>query len=501
MLVISVFSHCSAGNGTDTLDPDTAVPGAGPSIRSVTPSTASAGERVTIAGLNFGSRRDAVTVAFADREAEIVSVSDVRVEVVVPRPGETLPTTVRITVDGRSTDAFPFAYDYPAPVIESLSALEGAAGTGIDITGTGFGSQVEDVVVTFDEQSAVVVSVSDRLIKVVVPGDVGKRTVEVAVKVKAKLSNKIAFNYTGLQYQNPVSTWSLPDPTLIKAPDGWFYLYATEDTRNMPIMRSKNLVDWTFFATAFTDATRPTFEANGGLWAPDINHIDGRYVMYYSMSVWGGEWTCGIGVAVADSPAGPFTDRGKLFRSNEIDVQNSIDPHLIEDNGKKYLFWGSFRGIYMIEMSDDGLSVKQGAEKQQVAGAAFEGVYMHKRDGYYYLFASIGSCCNGLNSTYRLVVGRSTQLAGPYLDRGGQLMMSNGYTVLVDRNTAFVGNGHCSQIVPDDDGNDWILYHGVRTDNPAGRVLLLDRVGWDAAGWPVIGDGTPTIKALAPVFR
>ena len=92
-------------------------------------------------------------------------------------------------------------------------------------------------------------------------------------------------------YTNPVITRSTPDPTLIRAADGYFYLYATEDIRNTPIYRSNNLVDWTLMGTAFTNATRPTFEPNGGLWAPDINYINGKYVLYYSMSVWGGEWT------------------------------------------------------------------------------------------------------------------------------------------------------------------------------------------------------------------
>ncbi len=114
------------------------------------------------------------------------------------------------------------------------------------------------------------------------------------------------------------------------------------------------------------------------------------------MSVWGGEWTCGIGVATADKPEGPFTDQGKLFRSNEIDVQNSIDQFYIEDNGRKYLFWGSFRGLYAIELSDDGLSLKPGAEKRQVAGTAYEGVFIHKRNGFYYMFASIGFLLRGL---------------------------------------------------------------------------------------------------------
>ena len=113
------------------------------------------------------------------------------------------------------------------------------------------------------------------------------------------------------------------------------------------------------------------------------------------MSNWGGEWTCGIGIATADKPEGPFTDLGKLFRSNEINIQNCIDPFYIEDNGKKYLFWGSFHGIYGTELTDDGLSLKKGAPIEQIAGTAYEGTYIHKRDGYYYLFASIGRCCEG----------------------------------------------------------------------------------------------------------
>ena len=191
-------------------------------------------------------------------------------------------------------------------------------------------------------------------------------------------------------YYNPVINYSLPDPSVIKGEDGYFYLYATENIRNLPIHRSKNLVDWEYMGTAFTNDTRPDFEPKGGLWAPDINKIGDKYVLYYSMSVWGGEWTCGIGCATADKPEGPFKDHGKMFRSNEINVQNSIDPFYIEEGGRKYLFWGSFRGIYAIELSDDGLSLKEGATPQKVAGTAYEGTYIHKKDGYYYFFASIG---------------------------------------------------------------------------------------------------------------
>lgn len=301
-------------------------------------------------------------------------------------------------------------------------------------------------------------------------------------------------------YSNPILNFSMPDPTIMKADNGYFYLYATEDVRNVPIYKSKNLIDWVNVGTAFTESTRPTFEPKGGIWAPDINQINGRYVLYYSMSVWGGEWTCGIGAAVADKPEGPFTDQGMLFRSNGIGVQNSIDPFYIEDAGKKYLFWGSFRGIYVIELSDDGLSVKQGAEKQKIAGTAFEGTYIYKKDGYYYLFASIGSCCEGVNSTYRLVVGRSQSLFGSYTDKSGKSMLDNNYELVIGPNDSFVGNGHCSEIVHDDAGNDWIFYHGVDKKRPEGRVLLMDQVKW-VDGWPVINNGSPSLESPKPIFN
>lgn len=300
-------------------------------------------------------------------------------------------------------------------------------------------------------------------------------------------------------YRNPVVNYSLPDPAVIRADDGYFYLYATEDIRNLPIHKSKDLVNWELVGTAFTKESRPAFEPKGGLWAPDINKIGDKCVLYYSMSVWGGEWSCGIGVAVADKPEGPFTDCGKLFCSSEIGVQNSIDPFYMEDKGQKYLFWGSFRGIYGIELSDDGLSVKAGAEKVQIAGTAYEGTYIHKRKGYYYLFASTGTCCEGLKSTYQTVVGRSKKLFGPYLDKQGEAMMNNRHETLIRKNDSFVGNGHNSEIVTDDAGNDWMLYHGVSVDNPHGRVLLLDKVEWKA-GWPLVKGGSPSMEAEKPVF-
>lgn len=316
------------------------------------------------------------------------------------------------------------------------------------------------------------------------------------IEVQSEADKREEFGYT-----NPVVKYSLPDPTLIKGEDGYFYLYATENIRNVPIHKSLNLIDWEFVGTAFTDQSRPSFEANGGIWAPDINFINGRYVMYYSMSVWGGEWTCGIGVATSDKPEGPFTDQGKLFRSNEIEVQNSIDPFYIEDNGRKYLFWGSFRGIFAVELESDGLGLKPGAEKVQVAGTAYEGTYILRKGEYYYLFASIGSCCEGVNSTYTTVVARSKSLFGPYVNKAGQEMIHNHHEIIIQKNNRFVGCGHNSEIIVDCNDKSWILYHAVDKIHPEGRALMLDQILWDQE-WPAVKGGTPSLSSgIIPSFE
>jgi arabinan endo-1,5-alpha-L-arabinosidase len=299
------------------------------------------------------------------------------------------------------------------------------------------------------------------------------------------------------RYSNPVVPYSLPDPTLVLASDGYFYLYATENIRNTPIHKSSDLVNWKLIGTAFSDSTRPSFEPKGGIWAPDINIIDGKYVMYYSMSVWGGEMTCGIGVAVSDKPEGPFSDLGKLLRSNEIGVQNSIDPFYIEEAGKKYLFWGSFHGIFAIELSSDGLSLKPGAQKQQVAGSAYEGTYIIKREGFYYLFASVGTCCEGIKSTYKTVFGRSDNLFGPYLTKDGRSMSDNQHEILIRGNDRFAGTGHNSEIITDNKGKSWILYHAVDISNPKGRVLMLDEVLWNDY-WPSVEGNCPANSHIKP---
>lgn len=301
-------------------------------------------------------------------------------------------------------------------------------------------------------------------------------------------------------YRNPVINMSLPDPTVVKAPDGNFFLYATEDTHNIPIYRSANLVDWTFVGTVFTDETRPKWNPKGMIWAPDINYVDGHYVLYYSKSYWGGVWDCGIGVATAEQPTGPFTDHGPLFISKELNSENSIDPDFVEEDGHKYLVWGSFHGIWCIELSDDGLTLKDGAKPQTISGTFMEGSYIHKHDGYYYLFGSTGSCCDGANSTYHVTVGRSKSLFGPYLDKQGRPLMENHYETLLHGSDHCKGPGHNGEIFTDKEGVDWLIYHGYKaTDPDLGRLVWLDRIEW-IDGWPHIANNRPSTVSEAPKF-
>ena len=145
--------------------------------------------------------------------------------------------------------------------------------------------------------------------------------------------------------------------------------------------------------------------------------------MHYSLSKWGEYNNNGVGVATALSPNGSFTDLGSLVISKNIGVLNSIDQCYFEEDGHKYLIWGSFRGIYYIELSNSGLKVLNGSTPTQIVGTAFEGTYLYKHNNYYYyLFASTGTCCEGLNSTYKTVIGRPTTLFGPYVDKSGNLM-------------------------------------------------------------------------------
>ena len=330
-------------------------------------------------------------------------------------------------------------------------------------------------------------------------------------------------------FKNPIFQPVFADPAILdnREQDGYFYAYATQDKwkidgsteRRVPILRSNNLVNWTDMGNAFTN--QPTWNNEANLyWAPDMEYRDGKYYMYYSLSVWGAS-NPALGVAISDSPTGPFTDLGKILDSNGSGVPNSIDPYFFTDSdGKTYIFWGSFNGIYGVPMESDGKTAKLN-EKFQIAGNAFEAPYIFIKDGYYYFLGSVGSCCDAENSSYHVTVARSTSLSGPYLDKNGSDIMTamDGYyygntdetknvnALYKGRN--IIAPGHNSEIITDDNGQDWIFYHAMLKlyynlpNGSAKRPLFIDKVTWDTDGWPLIGtNGFPSEYEIEiPVFN
>ena len=296
------------------------------------------------------------------------------------------------------------------------------------------------------------------------------------------------------KFTNAVFTdFSLPDPDVIRGDDGLFYLYATEHSRsdanmkNSPIMRSKDLVHWERIGSLFTDDTHPQItNGNAGIWAPTISKVGDQYVVYYSQP--GDNYKHAIGVATAPTPAGPFTDHGKLIDSNEQGVDISIDAFLYQENGRNYLFWGSFREISVIELTADGLSIKPGETRKVVAGGQYEASYVHKKYGYYYLIVSTGNYAK--YGTYSVVVGRSRNITGPYVNKAGKDMKDVNHEVMLKGNSVFSSPGHSSRIITDDAGNDWILYHAYPNDKDY-RCLMLDQVTWENE-WPVINTTYPS---------
>lgn len=324
-------------------------------------------------------------------------------------------------------------------------------------------------------------------------------------------------------YTNPVFEPSFADPTFLRDDDGTFYAYSTEEKWNdgegdkiIPIIKSNDLLNWEYVGNAFS--SRPDFVKDGQhrwVWSPDAIMHDGKYFLFYSLS-FGEDAQAGIGVSWSEKPEGPFHDNGEVIRSDKIGVEHSIAPFFFEEDGKIYTFWGSFRGIYGIELEYDPAipTFRIKGDKFQIGGVHFEGPRIMKKGEYYYFISSNGHCCNwtgrGENNWYNIRVARSKNLKGPYFDKNGNGIMTMDSTapchdgsILVVANeykscgadfenwAKFGAPGQNTKIITDDDANDWIMYHAVDRNNPwlrpsfIRRPLMLSQVVWEE-GWPTI---------------
>jgi arabinan endo-1,5-alpha-L-arabinosidase len=178
---------------------------------------------------------------------------------------------------------------------------------------------------------------------------------------------------------------------------------------------------------------------------------------------------------------------------------------VIEDEGRKYLYYGSYGGgIWVQRLSADGLRA-EGTPRLVGANGRYEGAEVKRRDGWWYLFASSTDCCNGPLTGYAVYVGRARSPEGPFLDRLGNDMAkgrAGGTPLLLQNGNRWVGVGH-NTVFTDAAGQWWTIYHGVDVAEPffsakdklTRRLALLDRIDW-LDGWPVAGGGrAPSDKA------
>lgn len=303
-------------------------------------------------------------------------------------------------------------------------------------------------------------------------------------------------------YHNPVGPIGFGDVSAIQADDGTYYVYSTETPQDIvPIASCNDLVSWEYIGQALSSYPDWRSNPDAGVWAPDINYYDGEYYLYYSYSTWGSQNNPGIGLATSWSPEGPFYDQGPVFRAEDLGMTNAIDGEFIVVDGTPYMIWGSWYGIYGVQLTSDGIDYVPGTTFH-LAGDRREGPMIVQENGYYYLFYSTGQCCEGYDSTYEVEVGRSDTLTGPYYNQNGTDLRDlnthrSGVSVLSGTDQ-FVGPGH-NGAIQDETGDWWLLYHVEATASQEDRYLMIDRILWDDNDWPVIAcDGTPSSESVMP---
>lgn len=219
------------------------------------------------------------------------------------------------------------------------------------------------------------------------------------------------------------------------------------------------------------------------VWAPDIYYYNGTYYLYYSISTFGSRVSA-IGLVTTNSiSGGVWTDRGMVVYSNNSTNYNAIDPNITQGhNGKLYMAFGSWsNGIYVTEISTSTMKTTGNSYRVATKSGGIEGpsLVYNSNTGYYYLFVSIGTCCAGLNSTYKIAVGRSTSPFGPFVDKNGVDMKNGGGTVIDSGNSAWIGPGG-----QDIYGTNVIARHAYSAAENGAPKLLISDLYWDSSGWP-----------------
>lgn len=287
------------------------------------------------------------------------------------------------------------------------------------------------------------------------------------------------------------------DPVMIHAEDT-YYVFCTGN--GIPIRRSEDMLDWKqgFPPSVFARVPDWALEKIPGatnIWAPDISFYNGKYHLYYSVSTFGSNRSV-IGLATnvnLDRESGEYqwVDEGLVIESPGGGDYNCIDANLIiDDDGVPWLSFGSFwSGIKMRrldfetgKLSSEDETLYALARRFENSGSV-EAPFIIRKNDWYYLFVSFDNCCRGVDSTYRVMVGRSENVTGPYVDRDGVEMMQGGGTQVTFPTERWRGPGHNG--ILQENGEDYIIYHAYDAARGQGTPTLhIDKLVWDADGWP-----------------
>lgn len=297
------------------------------------------------------------------------------------------------------------------------------------------------------------------------------------------------------------------DPVIIFE-DDTFYVFSTGGGRRsggvIPIRCSKDLFNWTLCGYVFErlpEWVSKEVPRARGAWAPDISYYNGKYHLYYSVSSFGSR-NSAIGLVTnktldPNSPDYKWVDQGMVVRSYEDkDDWNAIDGNLvIEDEKNLWLCWGSFwGGIKMrridpqtgkLSTTDTTMYSLASRPREQPIGGAIEAPFIIRHGKYWYLFASFDRCCRGARSTYKVMVGRSKDVTGPYVDKNGTPMTEGGGSLVIEATTEnWRGPGH--QAVLQASNGDYLVFHAYHGVNGRSELKISTMVWED--GWPQVGE-------------
>lgn len=267
------------------------------------------------------------------------------------------------------------------------------------------------------------------------------------------------------------------DPSVIAA-NGKYYSIGTssEWAPHFPIYSSSDLKDWT--QEGFLFEKTPEW-AGSSFWAPEYFYHQGLYYVYYSAKRKADGVSC-IGVATSKYPDRGFIDHGIVVAYGS----ESIDAYVVKQGEDLYMTWKAYglddRPIEILgsKMSADGMALEGDPFTllKDTEGVGIEGQSFVKKDGYYYLFYSLGACC-GPGCDYRVQAARSKSIEGPYEQIGE--------TVLLGENQGWKCMGH-GTFIHDERGKEFYLYHGYSKDGNVntGRQGLLAELVWSDSGVP-----------------